>query len=90
MTETTNHAAAATPQGGLTMAKHHYQVHMATLNPAEKMRCAMLEQAMEQTIAGLPEQTQAQARTNFYQSAVRDSVKRQYAAEPQSDAGLER
>lgn len=84
MTETAN------PQGGLAMAKHHYQVHTATLHPAEKMRCAMLEQAMEKTIAGLPEQTQIQARTNFYQSVVRDSVERQYAAEPQPDVGLER
>lgn len=78
------------PHGGLKTAKHHYQMHIAAADRAEKLRCFLLEHAMEKTVAGLPPDMQVVARTNFYQSMVRDSVERQYAAEPQPDTGLER
>lgn len=67
------------PHGGLKTAKHHYQMHMAAADTAEKLRCSLLEHAMEKTVAGLPPDMQVVARTNFYQSMVRDSVERQYA-----------
>lgn len=81
---------AEIPHGGLKMAKHHYQMHMATADTAEKLRCSFLEHAMEKTVAGLPPDMQVIARTNFYRSMVRDSVERQYAAELRPDTGLER
>lgn len=78
------------PHGGLKTAKHNYQIHMATADTVEKLRCSLLEHAMEKTVAGLPPDMQVVARTNFYQSMVRDSVERQHVAEPQPDTGLER
>ncbi|MBF0804355.1 MULTISPECIES: hypothetical protein [Neisseria] len=65
------------PHGGLKTAKHHYQMHMAAAGTAEKLRCSLLEHAMEKTISGLPPDMQTLARTHFYWSMVRDSVERQ-------------
>ncbi|MFC3873684.1 hypothetical protein [Neisseria musculi] len=77
--------------GGLKAAKHHYQMHMAGAGTAEKLRCALLEHAMEKTLSGLPPDMQVLARTHFYRSMVRNSAERQYAAAvPQPDTGLER
>ncbi|WP_373740858.1 hypothetical protein [Neisseria sp.] len=90
MTDNTSRPPEDSPHGGLKLAKHHYQMQGATLTAAEKQQRAVLEHALEKTIAGLPPDIQNQARTHFYRSQVRAVAERHAEVSQSPDASPER
>ena len=52
----------------LLVAKEQYGQRLSDMNADEQKKYRILEAGMENLILGLPEQTQMQARLNFYQA----------------------
>lgn len=64
-----------TPADKFQAAKDSYVRQTLTLPPAKQERRRLLESQLENLIRGLPEQTQMQARTNFYTSQVAEQTR---------------
>ena len=59
---------AQTLEERLLVAKEQYGQRLSDMNADEQKKYRILEAGMENLILGLPEQTQMQARLNFYQA----------------------
>lgn len=81
-----------TPSDKLETAKDSYVKQTLTLPPPQQERRRLLESQMESLIKGLPEQTQMQARINFYTSQVEERLRQIQKPEPpgQSEISFDR
>jgi DNA primase traC len=79
-------------QERLQLAKERYTEQTPTLPPPQQERRRLLESQMESLIKGLPEQTQMQARINFYTSQVEERLRQVQKPEPpgQSEISFDR
>ncbi|MDO4226208.1 hypothetical protein [Neisseria sp.] len=73
---------AQTPSDKLAAAKDSYMKQTLILPPPQQERRRLLESQMETLIKGLPEQTQMQARINFYTSQVEERLRQVQKPEP--------
>lgn len=81
--------AERTPAEKFQAAKESYMKQTPTLPPAKQERRRLLESQLENLIRGLPEQTQMQARTNFYTSQVAEQTRQaQYPAAPEQQGEI--
>ncbi|MCQ9326913.1 hypothetical protein [Neisseria dentiae] len=79
-------------QERLQLAQERYTEQTLTLPPPQQERRRLLESQMETLIKGLPEQTQMQARINFYTSQVEERLRQVQKPEPpgQSEISFDR
>lgn len=79
-----------TAEERLQTAKERYLMQTALMPPAQQQTRRLLEHSMEKVVAGLPPDMQTLARTNFYESQLKQSPAQDMTPPLQGDLSFER